>query len=123
MAVPVNDLAERLDVLESAGEITPRARQLTEKVVCRIERELHVRLNEGNAAQLVTHLAMALGRLDRGEPERAIDDLVEDVAVGHPREFEFAQSVMESCAEEIGRPIPLAEVMYLTVHLVVLLDA
>lgn len=109
--------AARLDLLERAGEITPTARRLTDEVVDEIAREFGLDLDEEYGAQLVTHLAMALGRLDRGEPEATALAVVEEELAECRREHDFARRVLERCGAELGRSVPEGEVAYLAVHL------
>ncbi|MFH5823532.1 PRD domain-containing protein [Georgenia sp. AZ-5] len=107
----------RLDLLEGAGQITSPARRLTEDVVDDIEREFELELDEEHGAQLVTHLAMALGRLDRGEPVTTTVSVVTDELAGCPRENEFAHRVLGRCGERLGRAVPDSEIAYLALHL------
>jgi transcriptional regulatory protein LevR len=114
------DLEGRLDLLERAGEITSRARQLTATAIARIEREFDVRLDESNAAQLVTHLAMALSRLDRRDVETSVPAVVDDELAAYTREFAFSRALLDDLGSQLERPVPEAEVAYMTVHLAVL---
>ena len=114
------DLEGRLDLLEQAGEITSRARQLTAAAIARIEREFDVRLDESNAAQLVTHLAMALSRLDRGDVETSVPAVVDDELETYTRELAFSRSLLDDLGSQLERAVPEAEVAYMTVHLAVL---
>jgi transcriptional antiterminator len=112
--------AERLDLLETSGQVTPAACKLTEEVVREIGREFHVELDEESGAQLVTHLAMALARLDRGEPAASALSVVKEELEDCPREHDFARRVLGNCGERLGRRVPDGEIAYLAVHLCVL---
>lgn len=113
------EFTERLDMLEESGQLTSLARWLTENALGRIVGELGVQLGEDNAAQFVTHLAIALDRLQRGEaiePSAVVTDEVSE----HPREREVMRRVMDECEEVLDRVVPDAEVDYMTVHLAAL---
>jgi transcriptional regulatory protein LevR len=110
---------ERFDMLEESGQITSLTRWLTENSLARIADELQLRLTEDNAAQFVTHLAIALNRLQRGEavePSATVSDEIAD----YGREREVMRRVMDECQEVLDRAVPDAEVDYMTVHLAAL---
>jgi transcriptional regulatory protein LevR len=114
------EFAERMDVLEASGQVTADARRLTEEVIAEIEREFAVHLDEDSGAQLVTHLAMALSRVDRGDPQMTALAVVTDELADCPREHEFSRRVLGRCGEQLGRAVPEGEIAYLAVHLCVL---
>ena len=120
--MPSEAFAERLDLLLESGQITPRARELTEDVVERIEREFSVTLDETHGAQFVTHLAMALGRLDGGDVETQVSGVVEEEIRGRDHERAFMQRTLAECGERLERDVPEAEISYMTVHLCALTD-
>jgi transcriptional antiterminator len=115
-----NQFATRMDLLESSGQVTAQARLLTEDVIAQIEQEFAVRLDEQSGSQLVTHLAMALSRLDRGDPQpRALPSVAAELAQ-YPREREFSRRVLGECGQRLGRPVPEGEIDYLAMHLCVM---
>ena len=120
--MPHDAFAERLDLLLESEQITPRARELTEQTVDRIEAAFGVGLDEDHGAQFVTHLAMALARLDRGDVEREVSSVVEQEISGRDRERSFMEEVLRDCGARIGRDVPEAEISYMTVHLCALTE-
>jgi transcriptional regulatory protein LevR len=116
-----DEFRERLDMLEESGQITALARWLTESSLARIADELSVALSEENAAQFVTHLAIALDRLQRGEPVEASAVVTDEVAE-FPRERAVMRRIMAECEKVLDREVPDAEVDYMTVHLCALVD-
>lgn len=110
-------LQSRLDLLVSAGEITRRAQRLTEEVVGAVAEEFDLQLQEANGAQLVTHVALALTRVERGEPETTAIGAVDEEISAHERQLAFSRRVLGRCSQELGRPVPEAEISYLTLHL------
>ncbi len=67
-------LAERLDILEAAGEISGEVRDAVILFAQGFEKKYSLMLTEENAAMLVTHLAMALARIKKGEAVEAMDE-------------------------------------------------
>lgn len=116
------ELQSRLDLLTSAGEITAQARTLTEDVIRAIATEFDVQLDEENGAQLVTHLAMSLTRLERGTAEEFTIAGVDDEIRGRVREREFSTRTLGRCGEQLAREVPEAEIAYLTLHLCALIE-
>jgi transcriptional regulatory protein LevR len=110
-------LGDRLDLLERTEEVTSLARELTDVAIQRIEGGFGVVLDEHNAGQLVTHLAVALSRLDRGEPLTTTLAVVDDELREHERQHRFARDLLGDLGARLGRPVPDAEVSYLTLHL------
>lgn len=119
---PSEVFRERLDLLEESETISPLARQLTELTLAEIAHDLDVQLTEDNAALFVTHLAAALTRLGRGEPEVAMSVIAEEEIASRERERSVVQRLMRDCAKLLGRAVPESEVSYMTVHLCAILD-
>lgn len=68
-------LMQRLNILKDAGEISEDIRTSIIDFADNLEREYCLELNEDNAAMLITHLAMALARIKKGEKINEIDEL------------------------------------------------
>jgi transcriptional regulatory protein LevR len=120
--VRVSPFDRRLDLLETSGQVSPQARRLTIELVEGVEREFRLRLDEDNGAMLVTHLAMSLTRLERGLVESEVPALVREEIEEHDRELVFMRSALAACGDALGRPIPQAEVLFMTAHLYVVLQ-
>ena len=73
-------LAGRLDLLEDSGVITPEARRVTSATIGRIEAYLLVTLDDESGGPLVTHIAVALSRIERNEPPPELPEIVAQVA-------------------------------------------
>jgi hypothetical protein len=120
--MPTTAFDRRLDLLESSGQVSPQARRLTVELVERVERAFGLSLDEANGAMLVTHLAMSLSRLEGGAVDVEAPDPVREEIEGRGRELAFMRSELAACGDALGRPIPEAEVLYMTAHLCVLLE-
>jgi transcriptional regulatory protein LevR len=115
------EFRERFDMFEEAGQITSLSRWLTENALARIAHEFGLVLTEDNASQFVTHFAMALSRLQRGEFAEA-SAVVADELSEHERERDVIRKVVEEIEQVLDREVPDSEIDYMTVHLCVLLE-
>jgi hypothetical protein len=111
----------RLDLLESSGVVTPAARSLTESAVRRIF-ERYPGADPEALDRLVTHVAMALTRVDRNEPEVTFPDEIAPELADRHEERALATDLTDSWAAALGRSIPDGERTFLIVHLAVLAD-
>jgi hypothetical protein len=116
------EFRERFDLLEETGQITALARWLAEHALADLARELGIRFTEDNAAQLVTHLGIALTRLQRGDDEVPPSAVVADSIDGHQRERAVMRRVMDGCEALLNREVSDVEVDYMTLHLCALLE-
>lgn len=115
--IPRDAFTQRLDLLEDSDQVSAVARRLTLEFVDATEATFGVPLDEQNGAMLVTHLAMALTRSERGlplgdEPPAALADEVRT----HERELRFARERLDACAATIGSTLPEAEYLFVAAH-------
>jgi transcriptional regulatory protein LevR len=113
-------IADRLQFLADAGVITGTARDLTAESVVRIAARLGASLDAEAAAPLVTHIAMALSRVERGEQEADLPAVVEAEIADLLQERAFAETLARRWGEVLDRTIPESEVLYVVVHLATL---
>jgi transcriptional regulatory protein LevR len=116
------EFRERLDMLEESGQVTSLVRWMTENAVARIAQEFGIRLTEDNASQFVTHMAMALARLQRGDTEAPPSAALADEIADRDRERDLMRRIMDECEEVLDREIPESELDYMTVHLCALVE-
>lgn len=118
----VEEFAERLDMLEESGQVTNLARRLTELCLADLAAALSLTLTEDNAAQFVTHLAIALTRINRGDPEIAMSAVAAEEVADRAREHQAVTGVMRDASRLLQREVPESEITYMTVHLCALVD-
>jgi transcriptional antiterminator len=111
----------RLQLLLDSGQIDVAAHAATRAVVALVEGRYRTQVTEDNGAQFVTHLAVALARLRRGEglcelPQAALSEARE-----YPVEWEFVATAVGEQARRLDVTLPTAEIAYLTLHLAALL--
>ncbi len=113
------DIRNRLDLLKKSGTISQESYDDVLKVAAYFREKNGITLTEENASAFVTHLAMALERVRKGEKVVPLDRGVYEAATREPT---FAQA--SSCCRDIRRilpQIPEAESEYICTHVGVLL--
>lgn len=118
----VEEFADRLDMLEESDQVTKLARRLTELALTDLATTLDLRFTEDIAAQFVTHLAIALARINRGDPPVELSAVVDEEIADRPSEREAMARVMTDCARLLEREVPETEISYMTVHLCAIVD-
>jgi PRD domain len=106
---------ERLDLLQASGQVTQVVREVTEALLGEVNRCFGP-LDDDSAGMLVSHLALSLERLKRGERLEP-DPLVQSEATQYPDELAEAAELAR-LAERLGAgPLPAGEVSFLAIHL------
>lgn len=118
----ISEFGERLDLLEQSGQVTNLARRLTELAVADLSSEFSLTMKEENAAQFVTHLCIALTRINRGDRQITVSAVAVEEIADRPREHEAVARVMGECSRLLQREIPESEIAYMTVHLCGIVD-
>lgn len=110
-------LQERIDLLVASGLVDGQVRELTQWLLSRIAEDYGLVLTEDNAGTFVTHVAMALQRVKRGEPLAGVPEVVDDVVQAHPHQAARAELLARHLGDELGRSLPEPEVRYLALYL------
>lgn len=110
------NLAERLSILKASGQISEQAAASVRYFVGLLEEKYSVALTEEKGAMLVTHLALALTRIEKGEDiqELAPDLLAEVKESSYYAELEPLLTALE---QQSKLKITPAEQGYLALHL------
>jgi transcriptional antiterminator len=111
----------RLQLLLDSGQIDGATHAATRAVVALIEERYRTHVTEDNGAQLVTHLAIALTLLRRGEGLHELPEAALSEAREYPGDWEFVATAVGEQARRLEITLPTAEIAYLTLHLAVLL--
>lgn len=107
------ELYTRLQILKEAGTITDKAYRVTTQVV---EEQVPDDLHE-NYAMLVTHLAMALTRIEQNEALTGPGDAVMEEVLASPH-LPAAKEAVEKIESLVGEPLPKEEQQFLYMHFV-----
>ena len=112
---------ERLGILRKGNVISPTAEDLVRRVISRLEENWHLILTEENGGRMVTHLAMALMRIERGEDITAPEeDVLEEFS--QLDIFEKSVKITDDLMAWTPMDLPKAEKDYMIVNICLLLD-
>ncbi|MCU1489874.1 MAG: hypothetical protein JWM85_1279 [Acidimicrobiaceae bacterium] len=106
----------RLALLESSDQISASARALAVSVTDDLVSHFDITANDEERAPFVVHVALALARAERHEPEPEVPDVVKSEVEGFPAELEYVRAVIAQCSAAIGSPVPEDEAYYVTAH-------
>ena len=111
----------RLNILRDSGEISNRIADALTAFIKKLEGKYYFVLTEDNGAMFVTHLAAALGRIERGDTIEAIEPTLLAEARQTPHWGELP-GLMARLEQEAGLSIPEQERGYLALHMAVMLE-
>ena len=115
------DLNNRLELLHSNGMISKDVFNAVKKVIDRMGSRWNILLTENNGARLVTHLAMALMRIYKGEPVASMDsDIYEEFLLCDS--FAKASMIAEDLIDWAALDVPSSEKEYLNTNLCLIID-
>ncbi|TCL76506.1 PRD domain-containing protein [Hydrogenispora ethanolica] len=112
-------LQQRLAILLAAGEIDEPIQGAVVAFAKALEERFGLELAEDNAAMFITHLAMALARICRGEAVAGLDEAALEELAGIPAYHELPE-LYRGLERRLGIAIPEAEQNYITLHACVL---
>jgi transcriptional regulatory protein LevR len=121
--MPRSDFTPRLALLEEAAQISSSARRLTGDFVDAFEARFELALGEANGAMLVTHVAMALTRVERGDSLEEPPRVVRDEVAERRTEYEWVEQELGASYRTLGVAVPSSEVVYVVAHVVSVLQA
>jgi transcriptional regulatory protein LevR len=114
----MNTLQKRLQILQSAGSITDQAEAICQKTIQKYVTEK----NENKYTMLITHLAMAVTRMEKEQELFPPPEEIMNEVYGSPFIKEADQKV-EWIENELKRPLPQEEREFLLMHFVTVLSA
>jgi transcriptional regulatory protein LevR len=117
-----SEFRDRLDMLEESNQLTRSARKAALLCLAEISKAVEITLTEDNAAPFVTHVAVALTRLERGEDPVAVSGVVEEEVADRTQERSIVASAMRRCGDLLGIELPDSEISFITVHLCAVVD-
>ncbi|MBS4538738.1 PRD domain-containing protein [Clostridium sp. D2Q-11] len=108
-------LKQRLDILKEAGEISQDIKEATLEFISKFENKYSLEMTEENSSMLVTHLAMALSRIKKGEEieemnEMALEEVKQSEIYCELPEF------YEAIETKLNIEIPESEKGFLALH-------
>lgn len=116
------DFDERLKILREGEVISGEVEELVRKVIRRLHDRWDITLTEESGSRIITHLAMALARIERQEeissPETDVLEEFRSLAV-----FSHSLAIVEDLAAWVPMELPNAEKDYMIVNVCLILDA
>lgn len=115
-------LKNRLEILKNANVISEEVYIKMLKLIDYLKEKWDIVLTEENGSMLITHVAMALERIKKGEKVNNINDEVYDEVV-NSSSFEKIKKIYEGIENEVFlEKIPEEEIKYIYVNLLVILE-
>ena len=112
---------ERLGILRSGNVISAEVEDRVRRVISRLEERWQLSLTEENGGRIVTHLAMALTRIEQNEeinaPEKDLLEEFRDLDV-----FPESLEIVEDLITHTPMILPDAEKHYMIINICLLLD-
>lgn len=115
------EIKYRMDILKEAGQISQLTYERVEKIINHFLSKHLIQIDETNGAMLITHLCIALSRMEKGEKINKIEEeMFEEVRKN--KFFMKAQEAMEEINKILGSEMPVEESGYMMMHLCVLFE-
>lgn len=112
----------RLQLLKDSGQITEATCQRIRDLILFLEKRTGLKLNEDNAAMLVTHFSIALERAASGENVNPMEDTTR-LQISSSSRYPMATALLDEWLKGEGVPgIHENERDFLLLHLCVLLE-
>ena len=116
----MTDLDNRIGLLRSSGVISEAAERKARLFCSLLLEEYGIALTEENAAACVTHLCMALKRMETDEDIAPMDAMVRE-DLKDAEEYDAAVRIAEHALHAVG-PLMPGERDYLILHMVMVLS-
>lgn len=110
----------RLELIEKSGEIDFSIRKAVIDFIKNIEKKYSIEVKEENGSMLVTHLAMALSRIKKGEEIESIDEEIFQ-EVKTMRIYSELPEYYKLLEEQLDISIPQSEKDYIALHVCTLI--
>lgn len=115
-------LKERLEILKGAGEISDEIMDVVTEFVKNFEKKYSAEITEENGSMLITHLAMALARIKRGEEINEMDELALEEIKETPTYNELPE-FYKKIEDKLQIKIPDSEKGFIAVHVCTLVSS
>lgn len=113
-------LNQRLDILLDAGEISAEIKMVIMNFVHAFEKKYTLTMTEENASMFITHLAMALARIKRGEGVNPIDEAIIN-EVKQNKIYNELPQFYDQIEKDLDIVIPESEKGFIALHACTLL--
>jgi len=115
------DLMFRVNVLKDSGQINERTYNIINNFINLLKADYAIELNEENGAMLITHLCIALTRIDKNETVKPVSELIFE-ELKNDSQFNKSNEIIKKLEELMNKEIPESEKGYIQMHICVLLN-
>ena len=115
-------LLERLRIVEQSNVITQKTKERLLHMISYLESTHSIILNEDNGGRFITHTAMAIERIERGEGFLQSQGVMEE-EIRKEENFAKAQNIAEALEQNVFKlRFPLQEKYFIITNLLVLME-
>lgn len=115
------EITQRLDILKMSGQLSEEMYHKVLEIIDRFNENHNIVIHEQNGAMLITHLCIALSRIEKEERVNKIEADIFAEVENNPF-FTQSQEILEGIEEVLGFTMPDEERGYMMMHLCVLLE-
>lgn len=115
------EITQRLDILKMSGQLSDEMYGKVVEIIDRFNENHNIVIHEKNGAMLITHLCIALSRIEKEEPVNKIEQDIFAEVENNQYFFQSAE-ILEGIEEVLGFSMPEEEKGYMLMHLCVLLE-
>lgn len=116
------DLYMRLQIMKDAALISEETFEALKRIIEMFNNKWNIELTEENGAMLITHISVALERINKGEIIEGIDSEIY-VQVKDHEEFDKCKQMLNDIMEVSNTDIPYNEETFIIMHLCTLLES
>ena len=118
----MEDLMHRLSLLTENNVIAETTKQKIVSMISHLNSKYRISLNEENGSRLVTHLAMALTRIEKGEGITDVSDtMIQEIE--REERFEAAKAIAEELERDIFKmEFPMQERYFIITNLLIIME-
>ena len=115
------EIKQRLDILKMSGQLSEEMYYKVMEIIDMFNENHRITIQEENGAMLITHLCIALQRIEKEVSVNIIESEI-FAEVEENRFYKQSSSILEKMEEILGFTMPAEEVGYMLMHLCVLLE-
>ena len=115
------EITQRLDILKMSGQLSEEMYHKVLEIIEKFNENHNIVIHEENGAMLITHLCIALNRIEK---EEKVSKIESDIFAEVESNAFYAQSeeILAGIEEVLGFKMPEEERGYMLMHLCVLLE-
>lgn len=116
MVLP-EEVIERLNLLRDSGQIEEKTYACVEEQIEQLVKTNRINPHSETMGSLTTHFAIAVERMNQGEPITELSEQIKEVVEKNPELYAFAQQIINRCLWKEGAYQTKAEAGFMTLYL------